>query len=127
MGWATVPMVGGIVLLCFLGRALDALAMGDDEAQSLGVPVKAVRLATIATATLVSALTVSIAGMIGWIGLIVPHIARLLVGPGNARLLPALTPAAIHRLYGVQVDLLRTADNRGIAFRPKESGVACLP
>ena len=39
----------------------------------------------------------------------------------------ALTPAAIHRLYGVQVDLLRTADNRGIAFRPKESGVACLP
>ena len=89
MGWATLPMVGGIVLLCFLGRALDALAMGDEEAQSLGVPVKAVRLATIATATLVSALTVSIAGMIGWIGLIVPHIARLLVGPGNARLLPA--------------------------------------
>ena len=38
----------------------------------------------------------------------------------------ALTPAAIHRLYGVQVDLLRTADNRGIAFRPKERGVACL-
>ena len=89
MGWATLPMLGGIVLLCFLGRALDALAMGDEEAQSLGVPVKAVRLATIATATLVSALTVSIAGMIGWIGLIVPHIARLLVRPGNARLLPA--------------------------------------
>ncbi len=89
MGWAALPMTGGIVLLCFLGRALDALAMGDDEAQALGVPVKAVRLVTIATATLVSALTVSIAGMIGWIGLIVPHIARLLVGPGNARLLPA--------------------------------------
>ena len=89
MGWATLPMVGGILLLCFLGRALDALAMGDEEAQSLGVPVRAVRLATIAAATLVSALTVSIAGMIGWIGLIVPHIARLLVGPGNARLLPA--------------------------------------
>jgi len=89
MGWAAVPMIGGIVLLCLLGRALDALSMGDDEAQALGVPVKAVRLATIAAATLVSALTVSIAGMIGWIGLIVPHIARLLVGPGNARLLPA--------------------------------------
>jgi iron complex transport system permease protein len=89
MAWAAVPMVAGIVLLCLLGRALDALAMGDDEAQALGVPVRTVRLVTIATATLVSALTVSIAGMIGWIGLIVPHIARLLVGPGNARLLPA--------------------------------------
>jgi iron complex transport system permease protein len=89
MGWAAVPMVLGIVLLCFMGRALDALAMGDDEAQALGVPVRTVRLLTIAAATLVSALTVSIAGMIGWIGLIVPHIARLLVGPGNARLLPA--------------------------------------
>ncbi|MDR3368546.1 iron ABC transporter permease [Rhodoferax sp.] len=89
MRWAAVPMVLGIVLLCFLGRALDALAMGDDEAQALGVPVRTVRLITIATATLVSALTVSIVGMIGWIGLIVPHIARMLVGPGNARLLPA--------------------------------------
>lgn len=89
MAWAAVPMAGGIAVLCLLGRALDALAMGDEEAQALGIPVKAVRLATIAAATLVSALTVSIAGMIGWIGLIVPHIARLLVGPGNARLLPA--------------------------------------
>ena len=39
----------------------------------------------------------------------------------------ALTPEAIHRLYGVHVELLRTADNRGIAFRPKERRVACLP
>jgi iron complex transport system permease protein len=62
--------------------------MGDDEARALGVPVTAVRLTTIIAATLISALTVSIAGMIGWIGLIVPHIARLLTGPGNARLLP---------------------------------------
>lgn len=89
MAWAAWPMTLGIVVLCLLGRALDALAMGDDEAQALGIPVKAVRLTTIVAATLVSALTVSIAGMIGWIGLIVPHIARLLVGPGNARLLPA--------------------------------------
>lgn len=89
MRWAAVPMSAGIVSLCLLGRALDVLAMGDDEARALGVPVTAVRLATIAAATLISALTVSIAGMIGWIGLIVPHIARLLVGPGNIRLLPA--------------------------------------
>ncbi|MEJ2609264.1 MAG: iron ABC transporter permease [Candidatus Thiodiazotropha sp.] len=89
IGWASIPMSIGILILCLLGRALDALAMGDDEARALGVPVTTVRLATIAAATLVSALTVAIAGMIGWIGLIVPHIARLLVGPGNGRLLPA--------------------------------------
>lgn len=87
--WAAAPILAGIVSLCLLGRALDALSMGDDEARALGIPVTAIRLATIALATLVSALTVSIAGMIGWIGLIVPHIARLLVGPGNSRLLPA--------------------------------------
>ncbi|SHH21249.1 FecCD family ABC transporter permease [Pollutimonas bauzanensis] len=89
MAWAAIPMLLGILSLCLMGRALDALAMGDDEARALGVPVTALRLATIVTATLISALTVSIAGMIGWIGLIVPHIARLLMGPGNARLLPA--------------------------------------
>lgn len=88
IGWAAVPMSLGILVLCLLGRALDALAMGDDEARALGVPVATVRLTTIAAATLISALTVAIAGMIGWVGLIVPHVARLLVGPGNARLLP---------------------------------------
>ncbi|HXP95815.1 MAG TPA: iron ABC transporter permease [Telmatospirillum sp.] len=89
MRWAALPMVAGTLLLCLLGRALDALSMGDDEAKALGIPVSAIRLATILAATLISALTVSIAGMIGWIGLIGPHIARLLVGPANARLLPA--------------------------------------
>jgi len=89
LAWYAVPMVAGMGLLMGLGRALDALAMGDDEALSLGVPVRRVRYAVIVAATLVSALTVSLVGMIGWVGLIVPHITRLIVGPGNARLLPA--------------------------------------
>jgi iron complex transport system permease protein len=84
-----LPMTAGVLLLASLGRALDALAMGDDEARSLGVPVTAVRFLVIGAATLVSALTVSLAGMIGWVGLLVPHVARLLTGPGNVRLLPA--------------------------------------
>jgi iron complex transport system permease protein len=88
MAWVALPMGAGVVLLASLGRALDALSMGDDEARALGVSVTAVRYGVIATATLISALTVSIAGMIGWVGLIVPHIARLLVGPCNSRLLP---------------------------------------
>lgn len=83
------PMAIGILVLATLGRALDALAMGDDEARALGVPVTAVRYGVIGAATLVSALTVSLAGMIGWVGLLVPHVARLVTGPANARLLPA--------------------------------------
>ncbi|NTV10954.1 MAG: iron ABC transporter permease, partial [Zoogloea sp.] len=88
VGWLALPMGLGVALLALLGRALDALSMGDDEARSLGVPVRLIRYTTIATATLVSALTVSLAGIIGWVGLLVPHIARLVVGPGNLRLLP---------------------------------------
>jgi iron complex transport system permease protein len=89
IGWLAFPMAGGVVLLSVLGRALDALAMGDDEARALGVPVGAVRFAVIATATLVSSLTVSVAGMIGWIGLIVPHVVRLALGASNTRLMPS--------------------------------------
>ncbi len=84
----TVPILAGIVGLTLCGRVLDALSMGDDEARTLGVPVKAVRYGVIIAATLISALSVSIAGIIGWIGLMVPNFARLLFGPSNARLLP---------------------------------------
>jgi iron complex transport system permease protein len=76
-----------IVVLCLGGRAIDALSLSDDEAYSLGVPVQKIRYGVIVLATLICALTVSLAGMVGWIGLLVPHLARLLVGPGNQRLL----------------------------------------
>ena len=79
--------VGSLVLL-YLGRYLDVLVLSDDEARSLGVPAGALRMAVIAAATITAALTVAIAGVIGWVGLIVPHIARLLVGPTHARLMP---------------------------------------
>ncbi|MBB2189542.1 iron ABC transporter permease [Gluconacetobacter azotocaptans] len=84
----SVPVLGGIVLLSLCGRMLDALAMGDDEARTMGVPVSTLRYGVIVVATILSALTVSVAGMIGWIGLMVPHVARLLAGPRNARVLP---------------------------------------
>lgn len=83
------PMLFGVAVLAALGRALDVLSMGDDEARSLGAPVTAIRYGTIAVATLVSALTVSMAGIVGWVGLIVPHIARLAFGAANTRLIPA--------------------------------------
>lgn len=91
----TVPMVCAMAALCVMGRYLDALSMGDDEARSLGVPVRLVRNLVVALATLLCALTVSMTGIIGWVGLVIPHIARLLVGPGNRLVLPmsALTGA----------------------------------
>jgi len=93
VGWTDlqrfgVALLAGVALLCASGRILDALTLADDEARSLGIPVTQVRLITIVLATLVSAMTVSVAGMIGWIGLLVPHVARQLMGAGNARVLP---------------------------------------
>lgn len=108
VGLCAVPMLLGVALLSVLGRALDALSMGDDEARSLGVPVHVVRYAVIGAATLVSALSVSMAGMIGWIGLIVPHFARLLVGPANRPLI--ITSAVTGALYLLLADCIaRTA------------------
>jgi iron complex transport system permease protein len=87
--WIIGPILGvAIVLLCLSGRAIDALSLSDDEALSLGVPVEKIRGGLILLTTLICALTVSLAGMVGWIGLLIPHLARLLVGPGNTRLLP---------------------------------------
>lgn len=87
--WLLMPMSILLTLLCCLGKALNIISMGDDEARTLGVPVTAVRYGVILLATVASAMSVSIAGMIGWIGLLAPHIARLLLGPDNTRLMPA--------------------------------------
>lgn len=83
-----IPMLIGIITLSFLGKQLNIISLGDDDAKALGVRVEIVRFAAIFFATLISALTVVVAGMIGWIGLIIPHIARFLVGPDNRVLLP---------------------------------------
>ena len=82
-----LPVFVGIALLMLQGHRLDALSLGDEEAHSLGLPVRQIRLLVIVLATLLAAMSVMMAGMIGWIGLIIPHLARLMLGPGNRRLL----------------------------------------
>ena len=62
--------------------------MGDEEARALGVRVALVRTVLILATTLVSSLTVAAGGVIGWVGLIIPHVGRMLVGPDNRVLLP---------------------------------------
>ena len=86
---ASGPIAGGTLVLVLLGGYLNVLSMGDEEARTLGVNVGLLRLLFIFLATVISALTVVLGGIIGWVGLLVPHIARMLVGPDNRILLPA--------------------------------------
>ncbi|WP_029913977.1 FecCD family ABC transporter permease [Pelobacter seleniigenes] len=85
----SLPMVAGILLLLALSGYLNVMSMGDEEARSLGVNVTLLRLIFIFLATIISALTVILGGIIGWVGLLIPHIARMMVGPDNRLLLPA--------------------------------------
>jgi iron complex transport system permease protein len=87
---AVLPAVlVGLVPLLLLRWRIGVLSLGDDEARALGVDVPRLRLLVIVAATLVTAAVVAISGVIGWVGLMVPHMARLLVGPRFDRLLPA--------------------------------------
>jgi iron complex transport system permease protein len=99
---AGIPQLVSIALMILFAGYLNALSMGDEEARSLGIPVEWIRMFMIFLATLMSALTVVIAGMIGWVGLIIPHIARMLVGPDNKILIPA--SAFIGAIYLIIVD-----------------------
>src|SRR5262249_5437373 len=83
------PLVfAGLVPLVLLRWRIGVLSLGDDEARALGVDVPRLRAIVIAAATLMTASVVAISGVIGWIGLMIPHIARMLAGPNFARLLP---------------------------------------
>lgn len=77
-----------IVVLVLLGKYLNVLSLGEDEATSLGVDVKKVRFVIIMLATLLSSLSVLLAGIIGWVGLVIPHIARFIIGANHIFLLP---------------------------------------
>ncbi|MFG0610932.1 FecCD family ABC transporter permease [Delftia sp. WSY_14] len=87
---ATAPvMLCALLPLMLLRWRINLLGLPDEEALALGVPVARLRLLLVACATLGTAAAVSLAGIVGWVGLVVPHVARLLVGPNFVRLLPA--------------------------------------
>lgn len=87
---ATLPAVlFGLVPLVLLRWRINILSLSDEEAMALGVNVRRLRLVLITAATLGTAAAVSLAGIVGWVGLVVPHIARLMVGPDFSRLMPA--------------------------------------
>ena len=111
-GWPAVigggPYVAlGIVGLCVLSRPLDALSLGEQPAKALGLPLKLMSGAVVAAASLATAAAVAVAGVIGFVGLIAPHLARACVGERHRFLIPAsgLTGAI---LLLVADDLART-------------------
>jgi iron complex transport system permease protein len=87
--FAIAPIIVGIVLLLINGWNINVLSMGDQEAKMMGLNVGVTKLLVIIGATLATAGAVCVSGTIGWVGLIIPHIARMLMGNDNRCLIPA--------------------------------------
>jgi iron complex transport system permease protein len=93
-GWsdllgAAPPAAVGLLLLLALRWRLSVVSLGEEEARALGIETHRLRLVLVLAATLMTAAAVALAGPVGWVGLLIPHAARLLVGPDFRRLLPA--------------------------------------
>ena len=87
--WPVAPMIiAGVVLLPLWARSLNLMALGDREAAHVGVSTERVRLGVIVLAALVTGAAVAVTGIIGFVGLVVPHIIRLVVGPDHRLVMP---------------------------------------
>ena len=93
----------GLLVCLWMARSLDAFTFGDEDAAALGVPVGRIRLVLFAVTALMTATIVSMVGAIGFVGLVVPHLARHVVGPLHLRLLPA--SAAVGAVFLVLADI----------------------
>lgn len=101
---AAPVVLAGLIPLVLLRWRINVLSLGDEEARALGVEAGKLRLIVIVCATLVTASVVAIAGVVGWVGLVIPHIARMIVGPGFGILLP--TSVLLGAGYMLAVDTL---------------------
>jgi iron complex transport system permease protein len=121
--WADVGLslgcVGvGLAVFMYFARELNLMSLGAQMASSLGVDTRRVTLVLLVTGSLVSAVCVSVSGIIGFVGLLVPHIMRLLAGPDNRRLIPvSLVAGAV---------LLLAADTLTRAVLPAEIPIGVL-
>lgn len=83
-----LPMLIGFVILMPQSWKLNVLSFGDEEARAMGVKTRSTRLLVIFASTLITSASVAVAGIVGWIGLVIPHLARAIVGPNYKVLLP---------------------------------------
>lgn len=86
---SAIPILLGLIPLMFLRWKLNVMTMGEEEAQTMGVNTKVIRIFVIACATLATTASVSVSGMIGWVGLVIPHFTRMIVGSDYRVLIPA--------------------------------------
>jgi iron complex transport system permease protein len=104
------PVALGTAVLVALRWRMNAMSLPDEEARALGIATGPLRVAIVAAATLVTSASVATSGVVGWVGLVVPHLARSLVGPDFARLIP--TAAILGGGYLLLIDTLaRTASS----------------
>lgn len=96
------PMLLGIISLLLVRWRINLLSMGDTEARALGVNTELLKAIIIVASTVVTACSVSVCGVIGWVGLVIPHIGRMLVGPDHKVLLPA--SLALGAIYLTLID-----------------------
>ena len=96
------PIFFGIGVIYLLRFQLNLLSLGDEQAQSLGIEVEKIRWIVLIAIALVSAAVVATAGVIGWVGLVIPHFARMLCGPDHKVLVPV--SALVGAIYLIHVD-----------------------
>ena len=110
--WAAVPILGGILVLFLFRWKLNLLTVGEDEARSMGVNTKVFRILLVTAATMITAASVAISGLIGWVGLVIPHFARMLVGYDYRVMLPVsmLMGASFMMLVDILARSLTTAE-----------------
>lgn len=113
LAFAAIPILLGIAIILLLRWQLNLLALGEEAAATMGVRTRLVRTLMVVSATLITATCVSVSGVIGWIGLVVPHISRMMVGSDNRVSLPASTIIGSSFLLFVD-NIARRATTAGI-------------
>ncbi|MCL4798182.1 MAG: iron ABC transporter permease [Burkholderiales bacterium] len=107
LGMVTLFVLAALVPMFLLRWRMNLLSLADDEARALGVNTGLLRVVVVCAATLMTATSVAVSGIIGWVGLLIPHAARMLVGPEFSRLLPVAMLLGAGYLLGVDT-LART-------------------
>jgi iron complex transport system permease protein len=105
---AAIPMLAGITILLLVRWRINVVAMGEEEAMALGINTNKLRAVIIICASVVTAAGVCISGTIGWVGLVIPHIGRMIVGPNHKVLLPVSVLLGAAYLLIID-DIVRTA------------------
>jgi len=110
--WAAVPILGGMVVLFISRWKLNLLATGEDEARSMGINTRIMRILVVTSATMITSACVAISGLIGWVGLVIPHFARMIVGHDYRVMLPVsmLMGASFMMLVDILASSMATAE-----------------